>query len=417
MKKDFTKKIAIATATLLSSVSPARSLANNGDLRLDNSLLVYSEFNRVTVYAPQLSINKTINEDNAINAKFTYDTVSGATPTGEVASSQLQTTTSASGSTQTSLVNTIPKLTFSDARKAITGAWSHTFGRLLQVTLGGSYSTENDYQSQGGNLAASLSSNDKLTTWNLALSRSDDTVDRSLKVDGVAGIPLAGSLSSNLQRQSLQEHKSQQDIVFGISQVLTRKALLQVSLTQSQSQGYHTDPYKLMSVVDSNGYQVSSLYEKRPRSRKRNTLFAQLLYYTHNNVLKSSYRYYQDDWGVLSHTLELKYQIKLAQHAFIEPTARYYQQKAADFHYYYLNTSDSKPDFFSADARLAQFISFTLGARAGVQYKNWKLSARFDYMNQFANPDTSQAPAQLQSVKLFPDLTALISQINLSFYF
>lgn len=37
--------------------------------------------------------------------------------------------------------------------------------------------------------------------------------------------------------------------------------------------GYLTDPYKIITVVDSAGDPVDYLYEKRPTDRSRNNLF------------------------------------------------------------------------------------------------------------------------------------------------
>ena len=40
------------------------------------------------------------------------------------------------------------------------------------------------------------------------------------------------------------------DLLFGVTQVIDRSSLFQVNLTLSESDGYMTDPYKIVSLVD-----------------------------------------------------------------------------------------------------------------------------------------------------------------------
>ena len=52
---------------------------------------------------------------------------------------------------------------------------------------------------------------------------------------------------------------------------------------------------------------------------------------------------------------------------YVEPHARYYSQSAADFYNLYLNSTDSLPEFTSADARLGKFNAATLGVKFGME--------------------------------------------------
>ena len=98
------------------------------------------------------------------------------------------------------------------------------------------------------------------------------------------------------------------DILLGVTQVLDRKSLLQVNYTLSSNNGYMTDPYKILSVVDSNtGLIINTdpyLYENRPDSRLSQSLYAKYVHQFNEDVIYLSYRYFWDDWDITAHTID-----------------------------------------------------------------------------------------------------------------
>ena len=415
MKKDLKANLSVAVCALLSTVHNVQAETYDSDTELDNSIMYYSEKGRISVTAPQISLKKTLDEDNSINASLIYDTITGATPTGEVPYGSVQTVTSASGRTSTVSASTKPSINLTDHRTALNASWKHQLTRLFSFTAGLNHSSESDYLSNGVNLAAALDSEDKLTTLSLGLSSTQDDVSRNTKVDGVSGIPAALTDTRLLQRQANSEPRSTHDIVIGLTQVLSPKTLVQFSLSQSQSNGYLNDPYKLISVVDNNGIQVASYYESRPDNRQRKSLYTQLVHNMDDDVMRISFRLYDDDWNIQSSTLDLKYRINL-KHFYFEPHLRLYHQSAASFHQYYLKASDTAPDFASADARLASFTSNTFGLSGGYDGKDYQISARLEMMAQQSSPD-NQAPGNLKNYDLFNGVNATIAQVNFTLFF
>ena len=78
--------------------------------------------------------------------------------------------------------------------------------------------------------------------------------------------------------------KNVTDLLFGLTQVIDRDSVLQFNVGLSHSDGYHNDPYKIISVVDANGDPAIAnearnlslaLYENRPDTRTRQSLYAQ----------------------------------------------------------------------------------------------------------------------------------------------
>ncbi len=417
MKKDFKRKLSAATCALLSAAgSSYASEKFDSDLDINTSFLLYDEVDRVTTATTQVNVKKIVTEDDTASFSLAYDTITGATPTGEVPFGSVQTVTSPSGNTSTVSASTKPFLNVKDERTAISGSWQHQLTRLVGLSFALNKSTEGDYDSEGKQISVILDNEDKLTTWSLGVADTNDTISRSSRADGVAGVPLEMSNSALLQRQSQNETRKTQDLSIGLTQVLTSNTLMQLTLSKSESDGYHTDPYKLLSVVDGNGIQVASYYEKRPNSRSRDIFYGGLIHNMGGDVLRADFRYYTDDWGIVSNTFDLKYRWK-SGNWFYEPRIRFYKQSAADFHKYYLNASDSLPDFASADSRLDAFKSNTLGFYTGFEVKNYVISARLEYMSQSGSSDNQSVPIKLKSYNLFNGVDAYIMQVNFRMYF
>jgi hypothetical protein len=78
-------------------------------------------------------------------------------------------------------------------------------------------------------------------------------------------------------------------------------------------------------------------------------------------ILRSFYRYYQDDWGLSAHTLDLEAPIKVTPFFSLSPFYRYYTQNGID---YFAPYGAHKPGeaFFSSDYDLSKFTSNYYGA-------------------------------------------------------
>ncbi len=111
------------------------------------------------------------------------------------------------------------------------------------------------------------------------------------------------------------------------------------------SDGYLTDPFKIVTVVDpatglpaTGGFfdtaatgNLPYVYENRPDSRQRNNLFFRVAHHLTEDVIHFSYRYFWDDWGISSNTFDLKYRYQMGR-SYLQPHVRYYLQEEADFY-------------------------------------------------------------------------------------
>lgn len=214
------------------------------------------------------------------------------------------------------------------------------------------------------------------------------------------------------------EHKVTTELLLGVTHVVSRRALTQFNYSASYSDGYLTDPYKVLSVVDgTSGATLDYRYEKRPASRQANSLFWKLNYHLPEDVVYPSYRYFWDDWDIVSHTVDLKYRAELGSGLYLEPHARYYRQSAASFFHHSLVDGAPLPSYASADLRLAAMRSSTLGLKFGMPLGAGEFTLRYEALVQQGESHPADAIGIQQDYDLYPTLNASIIQLGYSFKF
>jgi hypothetical protein len=78
-------------------------------------------------------------------------------------------------------------------------------------------------------------------------------------------------------------------------------------------------------------------------------------------VIRSFYRYYQDDWGLKAHTFDLEAAVKLTPFFSITPFYRFYTQRAVDYFAAY-QVHTAADTYFTSNYDLSAFDSHFLGA-------------------------------------------------------
>ena len=320
----------------LAAAAPSYGLAPPQEAQLQYRVSQYQEndmpANRVAsgstqryqISVQQLQWQTPIAGQWLLNMQGSYESLSGASPQ--------QTFENSSGQSEVIMSGASINEQRSDAQLQLSRYFSHG-------TLGGGlyYSTENDYQAQAWNLAGSLELWSGMTTLNAGLSQSDDRLN-----------PSDTRLSVNRQLADDQT-RSRQEAYLGISQILNKYEVLQLTLGYSQSSGYLSDPYRNIDL--------------RPNNRDSQTLTLMYRFFMKpwNGAAHWNYRLYHDSWGVDSHTLELRWYQNLGR--FIGRNwranigSRFYRQQAADF---YSLASSASGNAQSSDARLSAYGAITL---------------------------------------------------------
>lgn len=426
--------LASAGCALLAGLPTQSQAAELDNWDFDTAALIYAEGDsRVSAFEPVVNATRNFDSETKLNLKLAFDTLTGASPNGATPSDQAQTFArpSGKGSYTTSAGDQPLDDTFRDSRGAFSATWSAPLGRDWAYSAGGYLSSEHDYQSLGANGTLSRYLNQKNTTLTFGLNLSADSLnpEGGLPV-GLSRAPVPGSstFSTDLSnsRDGSSDNKQIVDVVLGVTQVIDRKTLMQFNYSLSSSSGYLNDPYKIVSVIDDNaganygGNFVKDgsnlyLYEKRPDSRLKHALFWQGKRQLDNgDIVDLSYRFMFDDWGVNSHTVDLKYRWDLGKH-YIEPQLRWYTQSAADFYQRYVTSSDYQAlDEVSADYRLGDLDTYTLGFRYGYRLsQDSELYTRVSFYQQASSGDSGFG--KLKDQELYPDTTATMVTVGYRF--
>jgi hypothetical protein len=419
--------------------------AEPGSVVVDTSVLFYQEQGgRVRAIEPVTNITKTLADGSTVNGSFTYDSLTGATPngatrwtsaqtftsissitttktyttstgttkgttsTGASGTSTATTTTTVSGTTTTTTTssynaaaNALPLAGFKDHRVA--GNLGYTFlpATDWRISVAGDLSFERDYSTFSGTLGVGHDFNQKNTTVAAAVTLEQD------QSKPYNGTPVAFENLNSLLTGARQS-KTVVNANVSLTQTMTRRWLTQLTYTFSGSQGYHTDPYRIMAVVDAtSGAPLSYVYESRPRERQRHTFYWGNKLALGPTVADIGLRYYTDSWGIKAVTAEISEQIPLGRLAYIKPLARYYHQSAANFFRYYLVNGGNWGAYASSDSRLSRFDATTLGLRAGVRIgDSGEFYVDAEKYQQTGLHYLASAPGALARVDMFSGLGA-----------
>lgn len=422
-KKNINQLLALATCSLLGDAAITDVKAEEvDDWKVNTAVLFYAEDDdRVTAIETVTNLTKQVKEDETWSLRLTTDTLTGASPNGATASDIAQTFTSASGNNAyTTPAGAIPlDHEFRDTRIGLDGNWSKRWSELLSSDFGFTFSNEYDYRSVGINGMLSFDTNQKNRTWQAGFAYADDSIDP------VGGVPIPllmrfppdpSDILDGNDGYGSSESKTTLDVILGVTQVFGKNTLGQFTYSYSDIDGYQNDPYKLISVVDGDtGSTLFYLNESRPDTRQKHSIYAGLKHLTANkNVFSPSIRYFTDDWGIDSFTVNMKYRFNLNDKQYIEPHVRYYSQSAADFYNHSLVNIDGITDT-TADYRLAEFDAMTIGAKFGHTFENdSKLEVRLEYYSQNGDDNPIDAIGVQRGLDLFADVNAVILQFNYS---
>ncbi len=416
---------AILTTASCALLGSSVSVSAEENWQFDTAIMHYVEADRVSATEAIIAGTKTFDNDEVLNLKLTIDALTGASPNGATAQSMPQTFTRPSGNGQYTVDSGDTPLddTFHDTRVQLTGQWTQPILKDYTVSVGGNFSKEYDYMSASlnGNIAKDF--NNKNTTLSAGMAYAYDVIEPEGGIPKPLSEMVVGDSSDpgfddefNKTRISNDDNKSTIDLLFGVTQVINRQMIVQLNYSYSTVSGYLTDPFKIISSVNNNGESQSYLYESRPDERTKHAFFGQTKYHFDSGILDASYRYMTDDWQIDSHTFDFKYLIPFANGDFIEPHIRFYTQSAAEFYQPFLEEIDERPNFVSADYRIGELDTYTVGLKYGMPMGDGNnLSFRLEYYHQTPKSNGTQAIGVLKEVELYEKVDAIIAQVTYSF--
>ncbi|MCF6307144.1 MAG: DUF3570 domain-containing protein [Flavobacteriaceae bacterium] len=170
------------------------------------------------------------------------------------------------------------------------------------------------------------------------------------------------------------------------SQILSKRAQFSLSLDIVYQQGWLANPMQRVYFADKANYYVGNAssipnytspentnvfhladdIERLPDTRFKTPLGVRFNYFINEFLtVRTYYRYYFDNWGVTSHTVNIELPIKIGSKFTLYPSFRYYTQTAADYFAPY-NENLSTDEFYTSDFDLAAFNANQYGF--GVSY-------------------------------------------------
>jgi len=313
--------IALAALVLL-------GVARAGVLPDDRADLMYHRYQGggLTVDGPSVLVRKKFGDHVSAAYNYYVDMISSAS---------IDVVTQASPYTETRTQNSL-------SVDAIDGKSTYSAGYI--------YSKEPDYKAQTAFASISQDMFSDLTTVTFGYTRGWDKV-------GERGTT----------RNDPVDHHGWN---VGVTQVLTRNLLLNLSYEATASQGFLANPYRQARFLDpaeSLGY----AFEKQvyPENHSGNAGSAVLKYFLPwRAAVTGNFRYYSDNWGIRAQTGELGYTQPVRRAWTLDTHVRYYHQNHADF-YSDLFPYAGAQNYLARDRELATFDSVVYGIGATWEYR------------------------------------------------
>jgi len=307
-------------------------ISNYQEGDLTRAQVPFGELGRYDIDVHQFQYVSPLGRDFALFIDANHEDMSGASPWFSTANAAGEPVINMSGASG-----------ISDARSELSiGTRYYSQNGNFGGAVG--YSEENDYRATYFKLSGSRNFNNDLTTVTLGFSHSADDI-----------FPTDAELFNRIRN----ENKRAISAAVSLSQVINRVTTFQTALSITEQSGFLSDPYKLQDA--------------RPDNKTQIALSNSLRYFfiEADGALQANYRYYHDDFGISSHTLDLSWFQNINRTFKISPMLRYYSQTAADF---YTNIDDfTKPlkEPQSSDYRLSAFGAFSGGINLIADFGDW----------------------------------------------
>jgi len=375
--KNIKQQLALATGALLANEGTNAEETEKSlysPWNVDVGYMRYEEPDYISVDTYMAFLSGNISDDDTIALGLVFDTLTGATPTGALIGDEFASVSGVSGGGVSTDAGSDGKVTFDDTRLAIDAKWTHEWERLVRSKTGAYVSVEGDYTAVGGSIGVEKDNDDKSLTYTIALGGALDKVSQSNEKTPEPLTQIDNGVNFGTG------HKNSYDMLMGVTGVINRYTQGMLNFSYSRSLGYHTDPYKIISMADANDTELAKVFERRPDERERYIVYGKVTHEvpSSGHHIALSYRFHGDTWGVYSHTFEGGYSWVHKNNHLFEPFVRLYHQTAADFYMRTILVEEGSvfdesllPSHASSDARLAESINTTIG----MKYK-FKTSAK-----------------------------------------
>jgi hypothetical protein len=232
-------------------------------------------------------------------------------------------------------------------------AYSHAVTRTLRIGGITRYSVESDYNASYLAARAELELFDRNTTVAVLEGRGFDTITNGVEqMQGEIGTPRKeDKLRTGLTSVS-------------VTQILTPALVGNVTYDFLDSHGYHANFYRR---VQGAGFPAE---ERAPRLRLRHAVYGGVRGFIEptRSTLVAGYRLYVDDWGIVSHTPEVRVIQEIVEGLDVRGRFRYYRQGSAEFYQdtYTAAQVNDPSAYITDDAKLSEHSTTTFGGQISL---------------------------------------------------
>jgi hypothetical protein len=222
------------------------------------------------------------------------------------------------------------------------------------ISLSYTTSVENDFDAKSVNFGISQSMFGDLTTVSLGYAKGWDIITAT-------GSP------------SFEEEANRQKYKLGISQVITKNLLMDLSYETITDEGYLNNPYRSVRyLVNPTSYATES--EVYPNTRTSHAAAIRALYYLpYRAAIRAEVRGYTDTWDINGQMAEIAYIHPTKQGWNYEVSYRAYSQDSASFYSDLFNTS-AEFVYRARDKELSTYTTQTLGLGVSYEFKKHGMS-------------------------------------------
>ena len=248
-----------------------------------------------------------------------------------------------------------------DARTHLNTGYSHRFKKSgISAGASGSFSIESDYTSFGGALYFSRLNSSQSREISMALQMFFDDLRWGRLHDGH---PEKLIYPVELRNKEWFDHyrRDSYNLEFGYFRIINKKMSLGIYPGVAYQSGLLSTPFHRVYFSDS-----LRRVENLPLSRLKFPLGVQLNTFVGGRwIVRTYYRFYWDNFGVVAHTLNLEGAYKVSRDFTVTPFLRVYAQSEAEYFKGYREHKGAE-EFYTSDYDLSRFTSLKPGL--GIRY-------------------------------------------------
>lgn len=260
-------------------------------------------------------------------------------------------------------------------------SYSHTSDDRNQIWSTNAYvSNEYDYFSIGVGGSYTRLFNEKNTEVSLSGQVYFDRWNPQYPTELRSGFEGAVPGYSPIFTEFSDENRNSYSLSFVFSQILSKKLQASITLDVVLQDGLLSTPFQRIYFGDTDNFfledfQLADDVERLPDTRFKIPLGLRFNYYLNDfAIVRTYYRFYYDDWGITSHTVNLEVPLKLSDRFTLYPNYRFYTQTAADY-FFEKEEAVSTLDFYTSDFDLSRYTANQYGI--GIRYKDIFTATKF----------------------------------------